>query len=217
MSPTSKPISALLVDDHPVVREGCRSLLEKTSDIRVVAEAEDGESACICYAQYKPNVVVLDLGLPGIDGLETLHRIKAQDVGAHILMFSMHDSETMIVRSLKAGATGYLMKNNGFEKMAEAVRIVAQGKTFIDSAYAASIISHQLFGYTEDPLHVLSQREFQLFKMFAEGLSAVDIAAKLSISPKTVGVHHACIMKKLNIHNPTQLVRLAIHCNVILP
>lgn len=217
LPPPIKSISALLVDDHPVVREGYRRLLEKTPDIRVVAEAEDGESACVCYAQHMPDVVILDLGLPGIGGLETLHRIKAKDVAAHILIFSMHDSEVMIMRSLRAGATGYLTKNNGCAQMAEAVRSVAQGKTFIDSAHAAGIISHQLCGYSEDPLQVLSPREFQLFQMFAEGQSAIDIAATLSISPKTVGVHHACIMRKLELHNATQLVRLAIHYKVIQP
>jgi two-component system invasion response regulator UvrY len=207
----------LLVDDHPVVREGYRRLLENTPDIRVAAEAGDGESAIVFYEKYPPDVVILDLSMPGIGGLETLRRIKAKDAAARILVFSMHDSEIMMMRSLKAGATGYLTKNNGAGQMAEAVRSVAQGKTFVDSAHFTNIISQQLFGTVEDPLLALSQREFQIFQLLAEGLSVNDIAASLSISPKTVGVHHASIMKKLELHNPTQLVRLAIRCNVIKP
>lgn len=207
----------LLVDDHPVVREGYRRLLENTPDIRVVAEADDGESAIIHYEKYTPDVVILDLSMPGIGGLEAMRRIKAKDAVAYILVFSMHDSEIMMMRSLKAGATGYLTKNNGAGQMAEAVRSVAQGKTFVDPAHFTNIISQQLFGTVEDPLLALSQREFQIFQLLAEGLSVNDIAASLSISPKTVGVHHASIMKKLELHNPTQLVRLAIRCNVIKP
>lgn len=211
--PTIKPITVLLVDDHPVVRDGYRRLLENTPDIRVVAEAGDGESACIHYATCTPDVVILDLNMPGIGGLETIYRIKTKDAQARILVFSMHDSETMVRRSLKVGATGYLSKNNGAGKMAEAVRSVAQGKTFLDPVHPAS--AQQLSSADEDPLLVLSSREFQLFKMFAEGYSANDIAAMLSISPKTVAVHHSTIMKKLRLHTPTQLVLLAINCNVI--
>jgi len=198
-----------------VVREGYRRLLENTPDIRVVAEADDGESAIVFYEKYTPDVVILSM--PGIGGLEAIRRIKAKDPLARILVFSMHDSEIMMMRSLKAGATGYLTKNNGAGQMAEAVRSVAQGKTFVDSAHFTNIISQQLFGTVEDPLLALSTREFQIFQLLAEGLSVNDIAASLSISPKTVGVHHASIMKKLELHNPTQLVRLAIRCNVIKP
>lgn len=207
----------LLVDDHPVVRDGYRRLLENTQYIRVVAEAGDGESAIVLYREYAPDVVVLDLSMPGIGGLETLSRIRAQDAAARILVFSMHDSEILMARCLKAGATGYLTKNNGTGKMVEAVCSVARGKTFLDSAHSAHIISQQLFGNTDDPLLVLSPREFQIFQLLAEGHSVADIAITLSISAKTVGVHHAHIMNKLELQTPTQLVRLAIRCNVIQP
>lgn len=217
MPPSSKLIGVLLVDDHPVVRDGYRRLLENTQDVWVVAEAGDGETACDRYAEYAPDVVVLDLNMPGIGGLETIRRIKAKDVTAHILMFTMHDSETLILRSLEAGATGYLTKHSGVGQMVEAVRLVAQGKPFIDSEYTSSMICKQLFGSAENPLLVLSSREFQLFQLSAEGHSVNEIAAMLSISPKTAGVHHASIMKKLGLHNATQLVRLALRFNVIQP
>jgi two-component system invasion response regulator UvrY len=212
-----KPITVLLVDDHPVVRDGYRRLLENTPDIRVVAEAGDGETACDRYAECTPDVVILDLSMPGIGGLETIRRIKAKDAAAHILMFTMHDSETLILRTLETGAMGYLTKHSGVGQMVEAVRQVAQGKPFIDPDHATGMIHQQLFGSAENPLLVLSTREFQLFQLSAEGHSVNDIAAMLSISPKTAGVHHANIMKKLGFHNATQLVRLALRYNVIQP
>ena len=209
-----KSIKVMLVDDHPVVRDGYRHLLENTPDIRVVAEANDGEEACAIYPQHMPDVIILDLSMPGIGGLETLRRIKAKDPSINVLIFSMHDSETLVLRSLEAGATGYLTKQGGVAQMVEAVRLVAQGKLFVDSKYVPDLIHHRLFP-TEDPLQVLSTREFQIFQLLAEGYSVSDIASMLSISPKTVGVHHANIMRKLRLQNAAQLVRLAIRCNVV--
>ena len=211
-----KSIKVMLVDDHPVVRDGYRHLLENTPDIRVVAEANDGEEACALYPHHMPDVVVLDLSMPGIGGLETLRRIKAKDPAINILVFSMHDSETLVLRSLEAGATGYLTKQGGVAQMVEAVRQVAQGKLFVDAKYLPDLIQHRLLP-TEDPLQALSAREFQIFQLLAEGHSVSDIAVMLSISPKTVGVHHAHIMRKLRLQNAAQLVRLAIRCNVAKP
>lgn len=211
-----KTISVMLVDDHPVVRDGYRHLLDNTPDIRVVAEANDGEEACALCPLHLPDVVVLDLSMPGIGGLETLHRIKAKHPAINILVFSMHDSETLVLRSLEAGATGYLTKQGGVAQMVEAVRQVAQGKLFVDAKYVPDLMHHRLFA-SEDPLQTLSTREFQIFQLLAEGNSVADIAAMLSISPKTVGVHHAHIMRKLRLQNAAQLVRLAIRCNVTRP
>ena len=209
-------ITVMLVDDHPVVRDGYRHLLESTPDIRVVAEANDGEEACVLYEQHMPDVVILDLSMPGIGGLETLRRIKAKNPAIHVLVFSMHDSETLVLRSLEAGATGYLTKQGGVAQMVEAVRLVARGALFVDSKYVPDLINQRL-SPTDDPLQALSTREFQIFQMLAEGHSVSDIAIMLSISPKTVGVHHAHIMKKLRLQNAAQLVRLAFRCNVIKP
>ena len=213
----SKPITVLLVDDHPVVRDGYRRLLETEPNIKVVAEADDGETGCVHYAKYAPEVVILDLSMPGIGGLETIRRIKAQDANARILVFSMHGSETMIQRALGAGATGYLTKQSGMGQMVKAVREVARGEPFVDAEYASGVASRKLFASPEYPLHVLSTREFQLFKLLAEGHSISEIAATLCISPKTVGVHHTNIMKKLGFQNNAQIVRLALRCNVIEP
>lgn len=213
-SSNSKSITVLLVDDHPVVRDGYRRLLDYTSDIQVIAEAGDGESACLAYTEYGPTVVILDLSMPGIGGMETIRRIKAKDANARILVFTMHDTETLIMRTLEAGALGYLTKQGGIAQMVEAVRQVAQGKPFIDPKHVTNMATRQLFDSAEDPLRALSTREFQLFQLFAEGRSVAEVAGTLSISPKTVGVHHSHIMKKLGLENSAQLVRLAIRCNL---
>lgn len=203
----------MLIDDHPVVRDGYARLLENTPDIRVVGEADNGEMGCELYPECQPDVVILDLSMPGIGGLETLHRIRAKDPTAQVLVFSMHDSETLILRAMEAGAAGYLTKQSGVEQMVEAVRQVAQGKLFIDPKHFPDLMRQRL--KPSDPLQELSPREFQLFRLLAEGHSVVEIAETLSLSPKTVGVHHTNILKKLRLHNAAQLTRLAIRYGVI--
>lgn len=210
-------ITVILVDDHPVVRDGYRRLLEQMPNIKVVAEAGDGESGYDCYRKLAPDVLVLDINMPGIGGLETIRRIKAYDEKARILVFSMHSNEIMIQRALEAGALGYLTKQGGMGQMVQAVQQVAKGRMFIDADHVTSLAQHKLSDNTADPIRVLSAREFQLFKLLAEGHSVSEIANILSISAKTVGVHHTNIMKKLGLQNASQLVRLAIMCNVIEP
>jgi two-component system invasion response regulator UvrY len=213
----SKVISVLLVDDHPVVRDGFKRLLEQAANIKVVAEAGDGESAFEFFKTLAPDVLVLDLNMPGIGGLETIRRIKAYDCKVRILVFSMHGNEIMIQRALEAGAIGYLTKQGDIGQLVKAVQQVADGKMYIDVEHITSMAQHKLADDSADPSRVLSSREFQMFKLLAEGHSVSAIAQLLSISPKTVGVHHTKIMKKLELQNASQLVRLAIRCNVIEP
>jgi len=210
------PVTVLLIDDHPVVRTGYCRLLESVADINVVAEADDGETGCLLYQEHKPDVVILDLNMVGIDGLETIRRIKAKNPYANILVFSMHSHETMVQRALKTGATGYITKQCGTNQMIEAIRLVRQGQIYIDSELAPKMANSRAFNDVDkDPLGILTKREFQLFKLMAEGNSSSQIAEAISISPKTVGVHHTNIMKKLELQNIAQLVRLAINCNII--
>ncbi len=214
---TGKPITVILVDDHPVVRAGYRRLLESTTNISVVAEADDGETGHLLYLEHKPDVVVLDLNMAGIGGLEAIRRIKSGDPEARILVFSMLNSETMVQHALKTGASGYITKQCGAKQMIQAIRQVKQGKKYIDPELASSIAANlTLNNASEDPLSTLTEREFQIFKLMAEGNSCAQIAEMISISPKTVGVHHTNIMKKLKLQNMVQLVRLAISCNVTL-
>ena len=210
-------INVLLADDHPVVRDGYRRLLEQTPGIKVVEEADSGEGAYDLYRRLSPDVLVLDINMPGIGGLEAIRRIRSFDEKARILVFSMHSNEIMIQRTLEAGAMGYLTKQSGMGQMVRAVQKVAEGRIYIDAEHVTSMAQHKLADSSVDPVRVLSAREFQLFKLMAEGHSAGDIASLLSISAKTVGVHHTNIMKKLGLQNSSQLVRLAILCNVIEP
>jgi two-component system invasion response regulator UvrY len=211
---TNKPIRVFLVDDHPVVRDGYRRLLDNNPDIEVVAEANSGEEACQQYTQAKPDVVVLDLNMPGIGGIETISRLLSKDSEAHILVFSMHDSQIMISRALEAGASGYLTKSSAASQMIDAVRSVAQGKPFLSHTIAPSIIG-KLQKNDSNPLQVLSKREFEVFRRLADGNSVAEIANELSISPKTAGVHQTNIMRKLELRNTAELTRLAIRCGVI--
>lgn len=203
----------MIVDDHPVVRGGYHKLLENQPDITVVAEVGDGESACEQYAAINPNVVVLDLNMPGIGGLETIRRLRAKDSKAKILVFTMHESKIMVSRALEAGAAGYLMKSSPAGEMVEAVRQVSAGKTFLNHDSPAE--TKQAVPSNKDPLEALTKREFQLFSALAEGQSVSDIAQLLSISPKTAGVHQTNIMNKLNLKNAAELTRLAIRCGII--
>jgi len=214
---TGEMITVVLVDDHPVVRDGYRRLLEQTPNIKVVAEADSGETGYDSYRKLSPDVLVLDLNMPGIGGLEAIRRIRAYDEKARILVFSMHANDIMIQRALEAGALGYLTKQSGMGQMVQAVQQVASGRMYIDADHVTSLAQHKMSDGAADPVRVLSTREFQLFKLMAEGHSAGEIADILSISAKTVGVHHTNIMKKLGLKNASQLVRLAIACNVIEP
>ena len=206
-------ITVMLVDDHPVVRDGYRRLLESYPGITVVAEADDGETACTQYAEVHPDIVVLDLNMPGIGGLETIRRLRAKDSKAKILMFTMHESKVMVNRALEAGAAGYLMKSSPAEEMVEAVRQVFVGKIFLDQDLPADIQRAPLSD--NDPLNILTKREYQIFCVLAEGRSVSEIAQVISISPKTVGVHQTNLMNKLKLKNAAELTRLAIRCGSI--
>ena len=212
----TKPITILLIDDHPVVRNGYRRLLESTPDMQVVAEAGNGEIGYQLWQEHRPNVIILDLNMPGICGFETIHRIIGHDPTARILVFSMLNNVTMVHRALKAGAIGFISKQSGIGEMIHAVRQISLGKTYIESelATALAIYATRKDNY-ENPFDLLTKREFQILKLIAEGNSNTEIAEKISISPKTVSVHYLNLMRKLKLQHTTQLIRLAINHNVI--
>jgi two-component system invasion response regulator UvrY len=205
-------IRVLMVDDHPVVRAGFRRLLELNSGV-MVAEAGSGEDAIRLYDETHPDVVVLDLSMPGMGGLEAARRILAHDADAHILVLSVHDNEAMLSRALQAGVMGYLTKQSAPTTLIDAVHTVAQGKVCIDPDLVGRAISGSRGGL----LDRLTPREFEVFRLLAEGHSVNEIAGILSISPKTAGVHHTRIMHKLEVNTSVQLVRLALRYGVISP
>lgn len=211
----SEPITVLVVDDHPVVRSGFTCLLESDPRIQVKDVACSGEEALQLYHGRRPDVVVLDLNMPGMGGLETLRRLIAKDPKARILVFSMHDSAEMAARVIDAGAAGYLMKSSAVTQMVDAVHQANNGKIFLSQAMATDIISNNKA--RPACLGTLSEREFQVFQALAEGKMTAEIAGELFISPKTVEVHQTKIKKKLKLRNSAELSRLAIRHGIIVP
>ena len=162
----TKPITILLIDDHPVVRTGYRRLLESNSDMLVIGEADNGESGYQIWQEFTPDVTILDLNMVGICGFETMHRILSKDPTAKILIFSMLNNVTMVQRVIKAGASGFISKQSGIGEMIHAVRQVSSGKTYIESELAADLAVHAARVENDNTLlNSLSNREFQIFKL----------------------------------------------------
>lgn len=206
--------TVLLVDDHELVRAGFRRLLEDGDKLIVVAEAGSGEQAVQDYTKHKPNVVVMDISMPGIGGIGAIERIIARDPGAQILVLSVHEDSVFTTRALQAGAKGFIPKRSAPEEMIKAVELVSQGKMCIDPAIAQQIAMQKLTG-SENVFDVLSQREFEIFRLLAEGKTVNNIAEILSLSPKTVGTHHTNIKQKLDVSNSAEIARLAIRSGLI--
>jgi len=204
----------MLVDDHAVVRMGFRLLLDTTSDLRVVAECGSGEEALKNFAEVNPDVVVLDLSMAGMGGLETLSRLLAKWPGVRVLVLSAHEDTAHPRRALAAGALGYLTKRSAAEALIEAIRQVAAGKLFLEPALAQEIVVEQV-GSTGNPLETLSAREFEVFVMLARGKSVTEIAEVLFLSPRTVGTHLYNIKQKLGAGNSAELTLIAIRNGLI--
>src|ERR1044071_8802806 len=206
-------IDVMLVDDHAVVRMGFRLLIEAAPDMRVVAEAASGEDAVRAIEDARPDVVVMDLSMPGIGGLEAVRRILAKAPEARVLVLSAHEDAMHARRTLKAGAAGYLTKRSAAEALIEAIRQVCQGGSFLEPQ-----ISEQLVGRsrTPEPLDTLSEKEFQDFIVLASGLSAQEIATVMSLSPSTVGTHLYNIKQKLGATNSAELALIAMRAQLLL-
>lgn len=207
-------ITVLLVDDHELVRAGFRRLIEDSDKFTVIAEAGTGEQAVQDYVKHNPDVVVMDISMPGIGGIGAVERIIARDPAACILILSVHEDSVFTSRALQAGAKGFIPKRSAPEEMIQAVEQVAQGKMCIDPDIAQQIAMQKLSG-SDSVLDVLSQREFEVFRLLAEGKSVNDIAEVLSLSPKTVGTHHTNIKQKLDVSNSAELARLAIRSGLL--
>jgi two-component system invasion response regulator UvrY len=206
---TDNVVTVLLVDDHAVVREGYRRILERTPDIEVVAEAGSGEDAYRCYCELDPDVVVMDLSMPGIGGIEAVRRIVTRDSKARVLIFSMYDDGVFSSRALKAGAKGYLTKASAPDSLVDAIRSVASGKLFLSPDVAQELAVLSLPGRA-NPMQTLSAREFEVFRLLVEGRSVAEISKILSLSQKTVANYQSTLRQKLEVANTTQAVRLAM-------
>jgi len=201
-------VTVLLVDDHAVVREGYRRLLERHGDIVVIGEAADAAEAHTLFRQFAPQIVVMDITLPGISGIEVMRRMLEHEPAARVLIFSMHDDVIFAKRALQAGAYGYVTKSSAPNVLVAAVHTVASGKKYLSPAVAQDLA---LLAVSMDKAasNDLSAREFEVLRLLLQGHSISDIAQSLGINPKTVSNHQTAIKQKLGADTAIQLLRIA--------
>ena len=208
-------IRVLLADDHAVVRTGFRLLLESQRELSVVGEADCGESACTTYAQLTPDVLVLDLAMPGMGGHEALRRIRAHHREARVLALSAHDDPINARRALRGGALGFLSKRSAPQTLIEAVTHVAAGRRYLDPELAQKLALDEVEGAPGSPVERLSARELEVLVRLARGDTVQRIASELSLSASTVGTHLYNIKQKLAISTQAELTLLAIRHGLI--
>jgi len=214
-------IRVLLADDHTIVRQGVRLCLEAMGDIEVVAEAEDGLMAVQLAAQLKPDVAVIDLTMPRLNGVDAIRQIKRDVADVEVVVLSVHDSEAYVVQALRAGAAGYVLKRNAATELAEAIRAAHDGQAYLHPSIARRVIDDYLsrIRATEDlhsePHERLTPREREVLQLAAEGHSTRSIAGLLCLSTKTVEHHRASLMTKLGLHGQTELVKYAIRAGLV--
>jgi two-component system, NarL family, invasion response regulator UvrY len=209
-------IKVMLVDDHAVVRMGFKMLLETSDDIKVITEAENGEEAIKAYMEHKPDVIVMDITMPGMGGMEAIERILNKEASAKILVLSAHEDSVHPKRVLNAGAKGYVTKRSAAEELIKAIRAVASGKKYIEASVAQQMAIQQLSG-EQNPVDVLSEREFEVFMSLAKGKTTNEIAETLFLSPRTVGTHLYNIKQKLNASNSAEIALIAMRSGLIDP
>ncbi len=221
-------ISLMLVDDHDVVRTGLKTLLEGYPDMEVVAESGSGKNLPEMVTRVCPDVVLMDITMPEVDGFEATRRLSAECPGAHVLVLTVHEDKEYFFAMLKAGASGYITKRAAPEELVAAIRSVAAGNVYLQPPlarwllrdYRRLVSSEPTFAPGEEEeagesLDVLSQREQEVLELVAEGFTSSEIGEKLNISPKTVARHRERIMNKLNLHSSTELVKFAIKTGLI--
>jgi DNA-binding NarL/FixJ family response regulator len=211
---TPKTTKVLLADDHAVLREGLRALLEQEPGMEVVGEAADGRTAVALTTDLRPHVVVMDIGMPDLSGVEATRQIAALSSGPRVLCLSVHREASMVQAMLEAGASGYLLKTSASRELLDAVRAVAAGETYLSPPIAGQVVSRHVRGGGSPPTGGaygdLTPREREVLQLIAEGKHTKAVARELGISPKTVLAHREKVMKKLDIDSVAGLVRYAI-------
>lgn len=204
-------IRIVVADDHTIVREGLKQILGAAEDFQVVGEARDGHQVMERVRTLEFDLLLLDMSMPGKSGIELIRQVRAERPKLRVLILSMHEEHQYAVRAIRAGASGYLTKESASQQLAEAIRKVASGGAFISAEVAQQLALGAMPGAT-GPLHAsLSDREFQVFRMIAEGKSISDIAARLNLSVKTVSTHKTNILQKMNMTSQADLIRYAIN------
>jgi two-component system response regulator NreC len=214
-------ITVLLVDDHTLFRESLRSLLKDFDSIEVIGEAGDGVEAVTKTMQLNPDVVLMDVAMPNVDGLEATRQIKRQNPAAKILILTMYDTEQYIFEMIRAGASGYILKRAPASELISAIQTVSQGDAFLYPSVAKTVLDGFLeqlrVGVEQEDQARLTDRERQILCLIAEGKANRDIADLLGISIRTVKTHRLNLMQKLKVHDRAQLVRYAIREGLIIP
>ena len=214
----------LIVDDHTLMRSGIRALLEKSEDLRVVGEAGDGHDALRLMKELGPHVVLMDISIPGLNGLEVAAKARKECPGIKIVFLSMHSSEEYILKALNVGAAGYVLKDATTSELELAVRCATKGETFLSPAISTKVVGNYLSRLSggdrtpsSSPYDVLTPRQREILQLIAEGCTTKDIARKLRLSTNTVEVHRANLMDRLNIHDIAGLVRYAVSAGIVQP
>jgi DNA-binding NarL/FixJ family response regulator len=206
-------IRVLLVDDHKIVREGLRSILEKEPDIEVIAMGDNGRRALQLAGELRPDVAIIDIAMPEMNGIEAIRRISGANPGIRSLALSMHSARRFVVEALAAGAKGYILKDCAAEELVRAIRVVAGNETYLSPKITGLIVKDYVKRRPESQASegsLLSNREREVLQLIAEGQSTKEIAFDLGVSGKTVETHRQQIMRKLNLHNVAELTRYAI-------
>jgi len=212
-------ISILIADDHGIVREGLRRLLESEPDFKVSGEASDGREVLERALTLRPDVVVLDISMPRLGGLETLERLRTDFATTKVILLSVHADPTFIQSAISLGADGYILKNGRVAEIVTAIRETMQGGSYFSPAVAREIVERLRSPRpeSEDPFSLLSTREREILHKIAEGLSAKEVAVELGVSTKTVEAHRTSLMRKLGVRKATELVRYALRHGLIEP
>ena len=211
-----KKINVILVDDHAVVRAGYKMLLKNIDYINVIAEADTGEEAIVLSRKHRPDVIVMDISLPGISGIETIRRIFFANRDVKILVFSMHEEVVFVERALQAGAIGYMTKSSDPQLLSSAIISVSKGNKVIDEDLKRKLAyEHGVARESDSVLSDLSAREYQIFCLLAEGKNTTEISKILSLSYKTVANYSSQIKNKLNVSTVAAIARIAIRHNII--
>lgn len=211
----NEPISIFLADDHTLVREGVAALIAKVADMQVVGQCGDGLRVVDEVLAVLPRVVLLDLTMPGLNGLDICRQLVKKAKNSAVLVLTMHADEEFIVQALQNGASGYLLKEAAADQLAEAVRTVARGDLYLGTGVPKSVLNRLVKGSDSDPYNLLTPREREVLHMIAEGKTSRSIAEKTGISAKTVETHRANLMKKLKIHDQTALVKYALRRGIV--
>ena len=218
MNATTAPIRVILAEDHTIVREGLRALLSARAEIEVIAEVGNGRAAVEAVSAHRPDVIVMDLGMPELNGVDATRMIRERFAATQVLILSMHSSEEYVRPAIRAGANGYLVKGSGLSDLVSAIEALARGEAFFSPAIAKILLQESRRAAVPKPAAPsdgLTNRERQVLKLVAEGKSSPEIAELLSLSVKTVEGHRSRIMAKLETHNVAGMVRHAIRIGLI--